>query len=142
MDAIASLKSRSSAQAYETLLRMEQESALSDVHYALFDDFLSLLNSPSSFVRVRGFRLACAQAPWDAEGRIAAHLDALLALLDDDKPTAVRQCLSALSSVVLYRPELIPRIRDRLRAMDLSRCRDSMRPLIEKDVRALQKLMD
>ena len=33
--------------------------------YPLFEDFLGLLGSESAFVRVRGFRLACAQAKWD-----------------------------------------------------------------------------
>jgi len=30
----------------------------------------------------------------------------MLALLHDDKPLVVRQCLAALHEVVLYRPEL------------------------------------
>ena len=112
------------------------------MHYASFDAFLALLQSPSSYARTRGFRLACAQAPWDSEGKLARHLDTLLVLLDDAKPTAVRQCLAALGPVVLQRPELIPRIREKLDRMNPVQYRDSMRPLIERDIAALRSLMD
>ena len=53
-------------------------------------------NYQSSFVRVRGFRLCCAQAQWDSENKLERHIDELLAILDDDKPTAVRQYMSAV----------------------------------------------
>ena len=52
---------------------------------------------------------------------------------------AVRQALAALLDVTLYKRELWPAIRQRVEAIDLMHYKDSMAPLIEKDV---QKLLD
>ena len=65
----------------------------------------------------------------------------LLSMLEDEKPTAVRQCLAALHQVVLYQPHLIEKIEEKLKAMDVSKYKDSMRPLVEKDVGALRKII-
>ena len=62
-------------------------------------------------------------------------------MLDDEKPTVVRQCLAALHMVVLYQPGLADRIEAKLDAMDLSGYRDSMRPLIEKDIAELRSAL-
>ncbi len=141
MDIIAGLQNKNHAEAYQLLLELEGRSAESDELYEYFEVFLSLLESKSSFVRTRGFRLACAQAQWDVENKIEKNLDALLSMLEDEKPTAVRQCLAALHQVVLYQPHLMERIEEKLKAMDLSKYKDSMRPLIEKDVEALREIM-
>lgn len=106
MDIIAGLENKNNTEAYQLLLEPEGRSAESDELYAYFEAFLKLLESKSSFVRTRGFRLACAQAQWDIEGKIEKDLDVLLSMLEDEKPTAVRQCLAALHQVVLYQPHL------------------------------------
>lgn len=139
MDIFAGLQSENNREAYQLLLLLEQRSAESAELYDCLEDFLGLLRSKSAFVRVRGFRLACAQARWDAEGRLERHLDTLLAMLDDPKPTAVRQCLAALRDVALYKPGLRSGIEAKLNVMDLSKYKDTMRPLIEKDIQALRE---
>ena len=102
---------------------------------------MGLLRDKNSLVRVRGFRLACAQARWDTEGRLDAALDTLLAMLEDDRPTAVRQCLAALPALLRWKPALTGAVEAKLAALDLSKYRDSMRPLIEKDIAALQEIL-
>ena len=139
MDIITGLQSKKNTEAYQLLQLLEKQSEETDELYALFDDFIGLLGSSSSYVRVRGFRLACAQARWDTEEKIEKNLDGLLAALDDEKPTAVRQCLAALHTVAGYKPDLAGKIQDKLDKMDLSDYHDSMRPLIEKDIDALKK---
>lgn len=141
MDIIAGLQSKDDREAYRLLLLLEQRSEESDELYGCLEDFLGLLHSKSAFVRVRGFRLACAQARWDAEDRLERHLDALLTMLDDPKPTAVRQCLAALGPVILHKPGLRGRIAVKLDGMDLSKYKDSMRPLIGRDIQALREQM-
>lgn len=141
MDIIAGLKSKRNADAYQLLLLLERESAESDALYGCFEAFVELLKSKSSFVRVRGFRLACAQARWDAERRIEQNFDTLLTMLDDEKPAAVRQCLTALHAVIPYKPDLAGRLAGKLRTMDLSKYPDSMAPLIQKDLEELQALL-
>ena len=66
-------------------------------------------------------------------------MDRALAILEDEKPTAVRQALAALLDVVPYKRELWPVIRGQVEAMDPARYKDSMAPLIQKDI---QKLLD
>ena len=83
----------------------------------------------------------CKQARWDEDGVIDRCLDRALAILEDEKPTAVRQALAALLDVVPYKRELWPAIRAQVEAMDLSRYQDSMAPLIQKDMQRLLEAM-
>ena len=141
MDIISGLQNKDNNSAHQLLLQLEMQSAESDGLYRYFDDFIGLLRSKSSFVRVRGFRLACAQARWDKEDRTERNLEAMLRMLEDEKPTAVRQCLAALHIVTIYKPELTEKIECRLNSLDLSRYNDSMIPLIKKDIERLRKAM-
>ena len=75
MDIFAILQSKKNKEAYQLLLLLEKQSEESAELYPLFEDFLGLLGSESAFVRVRGFRLACAQAKWDTENKLGTHLD-------------------------------------------------------------------
>ena len=137
MDIIAGLQNKDNNEAYQLLLLLEQRSAESDELYGCLTDFIGLLKGKSAFVQVRGFRLACAQARWDTEGRLAQNLDVLFSMLYAAKPTAVRQCLAALQNVLRWRPELAGKIEAGLDEIDLGRYKDTMRPLIEKDIQAL-----
>ena len=140
MNIIDGLQSKNNQEAYQLLLLLEQRSAESDELYGSFEDFIGLLTSKSSFVQVRGFRLACAQARWDTEGKLRGSLDALFAALYAAKPTAVRQCLAALQNVLRWRAELTGEIVSGLEGLDLSQYKDTMRPLIEQDLQALRAL--
>lgn len=142
MTDFARLRDKDNAVAYSYLLELEQRSAASDALYADFDAFLRLLDDPSSYVRTRGFRLCCVQAPWDKQNKLQANADVLLRLLGDEKPTVVRQCLAALHPVLLYKPAFGDALDTRLAALDLSKYKDSMRPLIEKDIAALRALYE
>lgn len=141
MDIIAGLQNKKDTEAHQLLLQLEAQSADSDELYGYFDEFLELMKSKSSFVRTRGFRLACAQAKWDVDEKIEKNLDRLLSMLNDQKPTAVRQCLAALHIVVLYKPNLAERIGGNLDTIDLSKYKDSMSPLIQKDIEELRRLI-
>ena len=138
MDIIAGLQSKNNSEAYRLLLLLEQRSAESDELCGCFMDFIGLLKSKSAFVQVRGFRLACAQARWDTEGRLERNLDTLFAVLYAAKPTAARQCLAALQNVLRWKPELTRTIAAGLDGVDLDKYKDTMRPLIEKDIQALR----
>lgn len=140
MNILDGLQSKKNPEAYQLLLLLEQRSAESGELYGCFEEFIGLLTSKSSFVQVRGFRLACAQARWDTEGKLRESLDALFAALCAAKPTAVRQCLTALQNVLRWRGELAGEILSRLDGLDLSRYKDTMRPLIERDAQALRAL--
>lgn len=136
---ISDLTCRDDKTACALMMDIERESLSSDMYYFMFDSFLALVSSAKSYERVRGFRLCCAQARWDADGRLEASLPVLLALLGDPKPTVVRQCLASLGHVVQCKPGLASAIASAVKAMDSCSYKDSMRPLIEKD---RQKLLE
>ena len=141
-DIIEALQDKDNKKAYALSGEIEAASAASDVYYSYFSGFAGLLASKSSYVRTRGFVFCCAQAKWDDSGKLAAAMPAMLALLHDEKPTAVRRCLAALHEVVLYRPELCEAIESEVKTIDLSKYRDSMSPLIKKDMDELLRMTE
>lgn len=134
---IAALYGKDTKTAYANLLALEALSDEADTLRPHLPEFIAMLQSPQYVIRVRGFRLLCKQAKWDGEGRIDADIDTILAALDDDKPTAVRQMLQYLALLAPYKPALHGNIRAAALAIDFSRFKDTMAPLIMKDVQAL-----
>lgn len=141
-DLVSALQGKDNKEVYALVKEVYAKSAESNEFYRYFDVFISLLGNPNSYIRTRGFVLACAQARWDEEKRLQANMDLLLQLLYDEKPTVVRQCLAALHEVVLFRPELMNRINSSLDTMDLSKYKDSMSPLLKKDIAILKRAMN
>lgn len=141
-DIIARLRDKDDKTAYEFAKQIGIESAQSDKYLVMIPEFVKMLNDKSSYVRTRGFCLICNQARWADDGQIEAVFNEMSALLYDDKPTVVRQCLAALHEVVLYRPEMTDKIKFAVSKMNLSRYKDSMAPLIEKDKKELLKMLE
>lgn len=117
------------------------ESLDTDEWYKYFDDFASLLNHPKSLVRNRVLYILAANAQWDDENRFDAILDDYLTHVTDEKPITARQCIKALAQVGRAKPQLIPKIVDSLHSVDLSKYKDSMRPLIERDIAETEKAL-
>ena len=128
--------------AYALSRDIAAKSAATNEYYSMFDDFAGLLTAKSSYVRTRGFALCCAQARWDEEGKLKNAFPAMLALLHDEKPTVVRQCIGALREVALYRPELCGDMKAEVEAIDLTRYKESVSPRIGKDADELLKLLE
>lgn len=142
VDLIKELQNKDDKAAYKLFQEMSERSAESDLYYDYFEDFVGLLTSKSSYVRTRGFCLACAQVRWDTEDKFVHNAGILLELLHDDKAITVRKCLAALHEVVLYKPELNKQIRTEISKMDLSKYKDTMAPLVQKDIKELLKVME
>ena len=117
------------------------ESQQTDAWYEYFDDFASLLDYPKSLVRNRVLYILAANAQWDEENRFDSILPDFLAHITDEKPITARQCIKALAQVGQAKPQYIPRILSCLRDADLSKYKDSMRPLIEKDIVQTEKAL-
>ena len=138
---LSMLKAKDTKQSYGALLELERLSEETDDLYPYIERFADMVSDRAWAVRCRGFRLFCKQARWDDDGVIDRCLERALAILEDEKPTAVRQALAALLDVVPYKRELWTVIRGRLESMDLSRYKDSMAPLIQKDIQTLLNTM-
>ena len=142
-DIIAKLTSKDDKYACAVAEKIISESQDTDEWYEYFDAFASLLNHPKSLVRNRALHILAANAQWDDENRFDAILPEFLSHITDEKPITARQCIKTLALIGQAKPQYIPRITEALREADLSKYKDSMRPLIEKDIsKTEQKLRD
>ena len=121
--------------------RIISESQNNSKWYEYFDDFASLINHPKSLVRNRVLYIIAANAQWDYENRFDVILSEYLSHITDEKPITVRQCIKALVQVGKAKPQYIPIIINHLHSADLSKYKDSMRPLIEKDIAETEKAL-
>ena len=97
----------------------------------------------NSFVRNRVLYILAALARWDDDNKFERILPAYLSHITDEKPITARQCVKALAEVGQAKPQLVPQILLALKDADLSKYKDSMRPLIEKDIQeTLRQLSD
>lgn len=138
---IANLTSKDDKFACAFADKMISESKETDEWYGYFDDICKLLDHPKSLVRNRALWILAANAQWDGEDRFDGILSGFLSHITDPKPITARQCIQALAQVGLAKPQYIPAILSALRDADLSQYKDSMRPLIEKDIAETRKVL-
>ena len=138
---IAKLTAKDDKYACAIADKIISESQDTDEWYEYFDAFASLLNHPKSLVRNRVLYILAANAQWDDENRFDAILEDYLAHITDEKPITARQCIKTLVQVGMAKPQYIPRILSYFHNADLSKYKDSMRPLIEKDMEETERLL-
>lgn len=110
------------------------ESQDTDEWYEYIGEFASLINHSKSLVRNRVLHILAVNAQWDVDNHFDLVLSDFLEHITDEKPITARQCVKALAQVGLAKPQYIPQILSSLQDADLSKYKDSMRPLIEKDI--------
>ena len=140
-DVISKLTAKDDKYACAIADKIISESQDTDEWYEYFDAFASLLNHPKSLVRNRVLYILAANAQWDDENRFDAILEDYLAHITDEKPITARQCIKTLVQVGMAKPQYIPRILSCFHDADLSKYKDSMRPLIEKDMEETERLL-
>ena len=117
------------------------ESRETDKWYEYFDDIAVLLNHPKSLVRDRALNILAANARWDEDNRFDLIITDYLSHITDEKPITARQCIKALAQVGAAKPQYIKQILSCLREANLSKYKDSMRPLIEKDISETESVL-
>ena len=110
------------------------ESKLTDVWYEYLDVFSSLLDHTKSLVRNRAINILAANAQWDDDNKFDLIMPKLLECVTDKKPITARQCIKALAQIGTAKPQYIPQILLCFSNANLSKYKDSMLPLIEKDM--------
>ena len=138
---IAKLTSKDDKFACAFADKIISESRETDAWYQYFNDFAGLLSHPKSLVRNRALYILAANAQWDEENRFDSVLPDFLAHIMDEKPITARQCIKALAQVGRAKPQYIPAILAALHDADLSKYKDSMRPLIENDIAETEKAL-
>ena len=121
--------------AYRALQSLQEASDLDDAVYAHIDDFIEMMRDSNSYVRTRGLTLIACNAKWDEVGQIDGIIDEYLEHVTDEKPITARQCIKTLPKPAQMKPHLMPRIASSLRHADTSIYTDSMRPLVQNDIR-------
>lgn len=129
------LASRDNSQAYQALKALEEMSAESNCLYPHMDKFIAMASSGNSYVRTRGLALIAHNAKWDVDGKIDGIIDRYLEHITDEKPICARQCIKLLPLLAEAKPALAPKIVSSLRDANVVRYPDSMRPLVQKDIR-------
>lgn len=136
------LYSNDDKDAYNSLIQLENLSENDNEVYSYINEFFAMLDNQKSYIRVRGFRLICKNAKWDNDNKINKNIDKLLSELEDEKPTAVRQCLNAIKDIVKYKKELNFKIEEKVLSINYLKYNDSMRGLIFKDIEEVLKLIN
>lgn len=140
-EVLAMLTSKDDKSACAYAEKIVSESRETNQWYGCFEEFASLLEHPKSLVRNRALSILAANARWDEEDRFELILDSFLSHITDEKPITARQCVKALAEIGKEKPQYIPKILSALQNADLSRYKDSMRPLIEKDIAETGKIL-
>jgi len=138
---IAKLTSKNDKYACALADKIISESQGTDTWYEYFSDFALLLDNPKSLVRNRALYILAANAQWDEENRFDLIISDYLSHITDEKPITARQCIKALAQVGQAKPQYVPMILSCLHDADLSKYKDSMRPLIEKDIAETEKVL-
>lgn len=126
--------SKDTKETYEKFKKLELICNDSNELYLYYDLFLEALQSKNSCVRGRGFKLISRNAKWDEGNKINSNLAVILAVLDDEKSTVVRQCLQVLSYIGEYKKELIPAIIEKLEQVNYLKYKETMQGLIKRDI--------
>ena len=140
-DIIAKLTAKDDKYACAIADKIISESQDTDEWYEYFDEFASLLNHPKSLVRNRVLHILAVNAQWDDENYFDAIISDFLAHVTDEKPITARQCIKALAQVGKAKPQYIPKILLCFQEADLSKYKESMRPLIERDMAETEKAL-
>jgi len=118
--------------AFKQLRLLASEASMLDAYE---NDLVDMLNARSSYARTRAFLLLATNMRWIEDEPEAGRLfEKMASCLHDPKPIVVRQCVQAMPQLVATSPGLARRIVRELEEIDPSGYRDSMAPLIAKDV--------
>lgn len=138
---LAALTGKNDKYACELTEKIIKESRESEEWYDYFQDFVPLLRHPKSLVRNRALTILASNAQWDTENRFDQLLSEYLSHITDEKPITARVCIQTLPELAQAKPQYIPVILRTLEEAELSKYKDSMRPLIEKDIQEVKRIL-
>jgi hypothetical protein len=119
---------------YQAFLSLQYRSRFFNDVYPFWEAFRSKLKSDNSYQRSIGLMLIAENARWDSENRMNGTIDEYLALLKDEKPITVRQCIQSLGEIAKYKPDLSGKIAERLISLDITEIRETMRKSVMLDI--------
>lgn len=120
--------------AYSVLIELEKTSEVSNILYPYINVFMDMVQSKNYYVKVRGFRLFCMQSRWDDNRFIDKNINFLLDILNEERPTIIRQALEYLKEIAIYKGELKEKLLEKVENLDATKFKDTMKDLIKKDI--------
>lgn len=138
---LAALTGKNDKYACELTEKIIQESRESEEWFDYIETFAALLLHPKSLVRNRALTILASNAQWDTENRFDQLLSEYLSHITDEKPITARVCIQTLPELAQAKPQYIPAILRALEEAELSKYKDSMRPLIEKDIQEVKRIL-
>lgn len=120
--------------AYSVLIELEKTSEVSNILYPYINVFMDMVQSKNYYVKVRGFRLFCMQSRWDDKHFIDKNIDFVLDILNEERPTIIRQALEYLKEIAIYKGELKEKLLEKVDNLDTTKFKDTMKDLIKKDI--------
>lgn len=127
--------------AYLVLIELEKTSEVDNILYPYINKFVDMMQSKNYYVKIRGFRLFCMQSRWDDHRFIDKNIDLALDILNDERPTIIRQTLEYLREIAIYKGELKGKILGKIDNLDTTKFKDSMKDLINKDIVKLKSYL-
>lgn len=127
--------------AYLVLIELEKTSEVSNILYPYINKFVDMMQSKNYYVKIRGLRLFCMQSRWDDNRIIDKNIDLALDILNDERPTIIRQALEYLREIAIYKGELKGKILGKIDNLDTTKFKDSMKDLINKDIVKLESYL-
>ena len=119
---------------YQALQLLQHRSALCDDVYPYWSTLRGKLKSENSYQRSIGIMLIAENARWDSKNRIEGVIDEYLALLSDEKPITIRQCIQSLGRIASTKPALNGKIAKKLVSFDVMAVKETMRKSILLDI--------
>lgn len=119
---------------YRAFLLLQSRSILFNDVYMFWDAFREKLRSDNSYQRSIGLMLIAENVRWDTENRMEDTIYDYLALLKDEKPITIRQCIQSLGKIASIKPELNNKIASALIPFDIMAIKETMRKSILTDI--------
>ena len=117
---------------FQVLYRLSQDQP--EALYPEWDHLAGLLNSDNSYHRSIAGQLIPNLVQADAENRFEVGFDRIFALLDDEKIVPARQFAQHIGAIVRARPDLQPKIIERMLAVEDTHHTESRKDLLKGDV--------
>lgn len=119
---------------YHTLLLLQSRAKDSDDLYRYWSVFRDKLTSENSYQRSIGLMMIAANVKWDKESKFEESFDEFCALLNDEKPITIRQCIQSFELIVPYKPLLSTKIAETLMGLDIMNIKETMRKSVLLDI--------
>lgn len=111
----------------------------SDV-YVFWDRLVEKLSSENSFHRSIGLMLLAENVRWDKNKAFDGIFSQFMSHCTDEKFITARQTIQSIANIVPYRKDLMAKISEYLKSLDLSKYKENQQSLLKKDIESILKL--